>query len=144
LRYTATIREDEGGTYGVGVSMYNLSLPTQEMMLYMMFDCDPEKAEKLASIIFREIELLKQNGPTEEDLNKTLMYLKKDREEQVKENSFWLNVIEQKYMYKFDNISDQKYYEAVNKLNAQTIKQAVNNIVDTNKYLQLIMVPKLN
>ena len=47
IRYTKSIREEEGGTYGVGVWNTSTEYPYESFSLNIKFDCDPEKSEKL-------------------------------------------------------------------------------------------------
>jgi zinc protease len=56
LRYTETIREEEGGSYGVGVWNSTNEYPVESYKLNMQFDCDPEKQEMFTEIIYKEIE----------------------------------------------------------------------------------------
>ncbi len=140
LRYTATIREEEGGSYGVDTQISMMKLPVEKYLAYAMFDCDPENAEKLAKIIYREIELLQKNGPTEVDLQKTIKYLRKDREEKLKKNGFWLNVLYEKYANNYDPSLKENYDKIVDKMTVETIKNAFK-VIDTKKHLQLITKP---
>lgn len=141
LRYTATIREEEGGSYGVGVNNSVSKTPIQSYMMYAMFDCAPAKSEDLAKIIYREIELLQKNGPSQTDLDKTLEYLKKDYEEKVKLNNFWLGALYNKYANGYDITQPENYNDIVSKMTIESIRKAFNKI-DTQKCIQLIMQPE--
>ena len=46
-RYTKSIREEQGGTYGVGVSGSVSREPVTSYSIEMSFDCDPDKAATL-------------------------------------------------------------------------------------------------
>ena len=49
------IREKEGGTYGVGVQAGSSKEPYESYSMTMSFDCDPDKAEHLKSLIYAEM-----------------------------------------------------------------------------------------
>ena len=63
-RYMTNIREKEGGTYGVGVQSGSSKEPYESYSMSMSFDCDPDKAEHLKSLIYAEIDKLMKEGPT--------------------------------------------------------------------------------
>jgi zinc protease len=117
LRYTETIREKEGGTYGVGVGGMATPYPTSQMSVALNFDCDPAKAEHLKSVAYREIETIINEGPTEVDFDKTIKNLLKDREQQSQHNSFYLRALFNMY-YRNTNTADPANFENV--LNAMT------------------------
>ena len=123
LRYTETIREEEGGTYGVRVGAELNHYPLESYEVKMMFDCDPEKSEHLTSIVYREVEKLKKEGPTEDDFKKTVEYLKKTRQEQIRENSFWQSALIKKYYHGFDPTSEDNYNQIVEALTKESLKK---------------------
>ena len=63
IRYLESIREKEGGSYGVGVGAYAANVPVEEAAVIMQFDTDPEKQERLMGIIHQEIDEIVKNGP---------------------------------------------------------------------------------
>ena len=68
-RYMTNIREKEGGTYGVGVQSGSSKEPYESYSMSMSFDCDPDKAEHLKSLIYAEIDKLMKEGPTQEEID---------------------------------------------------------------------------
>jgi len=58
LRYTETIREEQGGSYGVGVRASASEYPRERFDLSIQFDCAPEKYEMLKGIVYDEVEKL--------------------------------------------------------------------------------------
>ena len=60
-----TLREALGGTYGVEVGAHATKIPEPRYSVTIDFGCDPERTEELVKALFREIERLKANGPTD-------------------------------------------------------------------------------
>ncbi len=141
LRYIETIREQEGGTYGVGVYKSTNKHPESRYMVHIRFDCAPEKAEQLTQIVYREIEKIKENGPTDEDLQKTIEYFQKTRQENLKENSFWLEALVEKSQNGIDNTSSTKYDEILSKITKESLKKAANLYFNMNQRIELTMKP---
>jgi len=141
LRYIETIREQEGGTYGVGVHLSNEKHPESRYTMHIRFDCAPEKAEQLTQIVYREIEKIKENGPTDEDFQKTMEYFQKIRQEKLKENQYWVNAISEKYKNGIDGTSAQNYEEILSKITKESLKKAANLYFDMNQRIELTMKP---
>lgn len=142
LRYTEEVREKEGGTYGVGVYTNFSQYPTSEATLYIQFDCDPEKADHLKSICYREIEKLAKEGPSEKDLNKVILNLKKDREQSKLHNKYWSSAIRNFY-YHGENTADPANYEKIlNKMTVKRIRKAAKKFFKKINKVDLTVLPK--
>ena len=142
LRYIEEIREKEGGTYGVRVSASSSKFPKAEKSLQLMFDTDPEKAAHLKSIVFREIEKIAANGPTAEDLDKTIKNLLKNREQSKLHNSYWMQALSSYYTYDYNPASADNFENILAKLTAQQVQQFVKTFVDKADVVDIIFKPK--
>lgn len=141
LRYTETIREKEGGSYGVGVWTSTSKYPYEGYKLNMKFDCDPERAEHLMAIVYEEVEKLQNTGPTEVDVHKTIEYFLKTREEKLKENSFWLSSLVSIDKNKLNTISSANYEEIVKGMTPKNIQKFCKKIFKDSKNVEVVMLP---
>jgi len=142
LRYIETVREDEGGTYGVRVGSNLNQYPYGKVSLSMNFDCDPERAEHLKSILYREIDKIVTEGPTTVDFDKTIQNMLKERQESRPHNSFWMNSL---YGYYFSGINsaDETNYEAILKtLTQKDIQDFAKRLVANVDIMDIVFVPK--
>jgi zinc protease len=117
--YVEKVREEEGGTYGVSVSLGVQKRPEQMGQGFINFDCDPTRANELKAIIYRELNNLMEKGPSKENLDKTVTNILKTREENKLHNSYWLSTIGRYYSYGI-NSNDPKNYEKI--LKSFTVK----------------------
>lgn len=81
LRYTETLREEEGGTYGASAKAYLQKEPVEQASVSITFDANPNKVEGLIKIVHNEIQKLAEGDIDQSDLNKTLTNYLKEREE---------------------------------------------------------------
>ena len=139
IRYTETIREEEGGTYGVGLRANTSEFPVQDFGLNINFDCDPEKADKLKSIVYEEIENLLKNGPSETDLNKAKENFLKNRENALKENRFWSNSIVFNLQHDENILDHEKYNSTINSITIEKVKEAANKFLTQGNNIEIIM-----
>ena len=92
--YTEKIREDEGGTYGVGVQGNTSLRPKETFMFLIGFQTNKEMYEKLMGIAKVELQNVANNGPRPEDLKKVKEYLIKKHSEDLESNRYWMNSIQ--------------------------------------------------
>ena len=64
--YTKKIREEQGGTYGVGTALQGRRRPTSRIDVHVLFTTNVESAELLSQIAIDELKKYAENGPTAE------------------------------------------------------------------------------
>ena len=138
-RYLESIREREGGSYGVGCSGTMDIIPVPCARLIMQFDTDPEKQEKLMGIIHEEVNTIVANGPLEKDLQKEKESMLKDFEEDLEKNNYWDTVLYMYYMYGIDYITD--YKAAVEAITAETVQETLKKLVAAGNVFEVVMLP---
>ena len=138
-RYLETIREKEGGTYGVGVRGSIGNTPIEQATLQMQFDTDPEKQARLMAIIHQEVEDIVANGPTPESVKKIQENMLKNYDENLRENSWWRGVIKSYYEDGIDSLND--YKKAVNALTPALIQETLKKLTDQKNVIEVVMTP---
>lgn len=127
IYYTRTIREEEGGTYGVGVMGQVTERPKNAYMFLIAFDTNRDMYEKLINKVHDGFNDVAQNGPAQEDLTKVIENLYKKRAEEKEENRFWLNAIE---TFNEDKINIDAEFEAIVKsITPQTIADFAKEVL---------------
>ena len=138
-RYLESIREREGGSYGVGCAGRLDKLPKPTARLFMQFDTDPEKQEKLLSIIHEEVNTIIKDGPLAKDLNKEKESMLKDFQEDLEKNGYWQYVLEMYYTYGINYIAD--YQTAVENITAETVQETLKKLVASGNVFEVVMMP---
>lgn len=138
--YTEKVREDEGGTYGVSTQGQISRYPKGQTILQIIYDTDPEKAERLNEVIHRELKAIADEGPRDEDFNKVKEYMLKQYNENLKENSYWMNILSTKHFYGEDNYSS--YLDTLNSITASDIKQFAKDFLSQNNEVIVMMMPE--
>jgi len=139
LHYIERIREDEGGAYSVRVSYNNTKRPVPHYDFVVTFETDPVKADKLLGIVHSEIDKFIKNGPTEADLQKYKEYALKQRQEDMKENSWWNSLLQEYYMNKLDYLSG--FETKVKALNVKTVQDFAKKAFGQDNVVEVIMRP---
>ena len=127
IYYTRTIREEEGGTYGVGVMGQLTDKPKDAFLFLVGFDTNKDMYEKLMGKVREGLNDVAQNGPSQEDLTKVVENLYKKRTEQLEENNFWINAIN---TYEDDKINMVAEYDAIVKsITPQTLADFAKEVL---------------
>lgn len=100
--YTKTIREEEGGTYGVNVMGRVDNYPYGSFTFLIGFDTDPKLTDKLLGKVKDGLKDIAANGPSEENLNKIKEFMLKNYTEAQRNNSHWLKAINSYYAWNTD------------------------------------------
>ncbi len=141
IKLREKIREDESGTYGIGVYPDLNKYPTQEYTLTVRFGCSPDNVTKLVNSVFDEFKKIQKEGPTEIDLNKAKETFIRERETNMKENKFWLGMLDNHAFLGEDVMTDEAYDKAVESLTADQVKEAANKYLTLNHYVYGVLKP---
>lgn len=142
VRYTENIREKEGGTYGVSVNSEASKEPIPIYTMTMTFNCDPDKADHLKSLIYAEIEKVKKEGVTQDEINNITKNLLKDFEQSKPHNSYWLSVITTYYIYDINNNDPAQFVDILKNMTPEDIKDFADRMFDNPDILDVVFTPK--
>ena len=131
IYYTRSIREEEGGTYGVGVVGQISNKPKDDYLFLVGFDTNKEMYEKLLGKVYEGLNDVAENGPAQEDLTKVVENLYKKRAEQLEENSFWLKAIDTFEEDKINVVAE--YDEIVKSITPQSIADFAKEVLKGSK-----------
>ena len=137
--YTKTIREKEGGTYGVGSSLSAARKPYDRVTFMVQFDTNSEQAEKLSGLTAKYLQEFAQNGPTEEELAMALENLKKNVPESRISNSYWKSALNLNLEHGIDY--DAEYEAALNSVTAEDVKTLLQAVLAQGNFIQIMLAP---
>ena len=138
--YTETIREKEGGTYGVGCSLGASRAPFSRYTFLVQFDTNPEQAAKLSGLTAQYLNDFAQNGPTAEQLTMAVENLRKNMPESRISNSYWQSALELNDEHGVDY--DKEYEEALNNVTADDIKTLMQAVLAQGNFIQVVLAPQ--
>jgi zinc protease len=137
--YTETIREKEGGSYGVSVNGNISKLPKQKFTFQVYFDTDPVKREKLTGIVYDEVKKLITEGPSEVNVNKAKEFMLKKHQEDLTENGYWSGIIYTQIVLGMD------YHTTIEKVTSSVtptmIKEFAKKIFTQGNIIEVSMSP---
>jgi zinc protease len=141
IKCRESMREDQGGVYGVNISGNASKLPKPKYTIQSVWGCSPDNITKLSQTVLTEMEKIKSDGPTETDLNKVKETLIRERETKVKENGFWLSLLQNHFLQGDKLISLDEYKKIVSAVSVADIKTCAGKYLNTGSYVQVALTP---
>lgn len=135
--YTEKVREDQGGTYGVGVNGSVSNYPKEQFRLLIGFDTNEQKRDTLIDIVYKELKQIALNGPSEVNFNKVKEFMLKKHKEDLRENGYWSGILYNAYMEKQDLHS--QYDTTINSLTPDKIKKFTAYILSQGNNVEVVM-----
>ena len=144
LRFTETLREEEGGTYGASAFARVSRRPVQEASISVNFDCNPDKVESLVAIVHQEIQKISNGIIKQEDLDKATTNYLKDRKQQKDYNRYQMRLLTN-YFREGYNMNDSKNFEdIVNSITAKDVQNFTQKLLKNAKQYEIVVKPKEN
>ena len=134
--YLESIREKEGGTYGVSVQGQVDTNPKDQFMFLYGFDTSEDKRERLEEIAYQELVHVAEVGPKAEHFDKVKEYLVKAQAEQEKKNSYWQNALVEESLFGEDNVSD--YLEVLNSIEMKDVQKMAKKVISSGNRMQVV------
>lgn len=141
-RYLDVIREEEGGSYGVGVRAGVDKFPREEYNLLIRFDTDPTKADKLKGMVYDEVQNLFKLGVQEDELIEAKKNFIKERQENLRKNGYWLGVIQHEYVYGEPMLSLEAYEKMINSITKEQVEKFAKKYLTAPAKIEVVMSPK--
>ena len=138
-----SMREDMGGVYGVGVYGGGSRDPKPEYELTISFTCDPDDAEALINTALKDIETLQKDGPSEKNMTKVKETLRKELEEGLTLNRYWLNYLFGAMRYDTDPSNILKQEGRIDALTAKAVQMAAQKYFDQQNFGKFILYPEV-
>lgn len=144
LRFTETLREQEGGTYGASAGASVSKRPVENASVSVSFDCNPEKVEKLIAIVHREIEDMAKGNIQQTDLDKVTANYLKERKEQQEYNNYEMSLLTN-YFREGYHMNDPKNFEdLVNNISVADLQEFTKALLENADSYEIAIKPTEN
>ena len=136
--YTESVREEQGGTYGVSTTVSVNQLPKPAVYMAIQFQTDSAKVATLLPIIYDELGKIATKGPKAEHLQKAKEYAKKTYIDQQKNNGYWLDRLVDTQFYGYD--SQASYLSDLEKITTKDIQKAAKTLLNSPNLKEIVQV----
>lgn len=138
IAYTDSVREEKGGTYGVGVSFNLEKEDNPNALLRISYKSDPKRYEELNPVIYKQLLNIADHGPVASSMDKVKKYLKKQYGQMAITNDYWSYVI----WHQLDDDADfdKDYCKMVDNLTASDVQKMAKELLKQNHRVEVTML----
>lgn len=139
---TRALREDLGGTYGVGVEPQFEWAPTPSYRLTVSFACDPDRRDALLAAMWRTIEQFRADGPSPGQVADGLLTHRRDREAWQKDNNALAVRLAQAYLRgesPAEALDDSRLDAAIT---VTALRDAARQVLSPERYVLVTLMPE--
>ncbi len=142
IRMRESMREDQGGVYGVRATASASKYPKQEINVSISWGCAPENVEKLVETVFYEMDTLKMQGPGTVNLEKAKATSLREYETKFKENNYWLSKINGAAYLNDKMLTLDEIREIIDQANSEELQKMAEKYFNEKHYLKVILLPE--
>jgi zinc protease len=142
VRLREEIREEKGGTYGVGAWVSPKHYPYSDYTFGVTFTTSPDKLDELILTIKKVFAEIKAGSFKDDNIDKIKEQMTRKRETDIKKNNFWLgNMYARSFNQQpFTLINDyDKYVKTISK---ESLTKTANKYLDEKNWIQVVLYPE--
>lgn len=140
VKYTKSIREEMGATYGVGASVDAGRKPVERYTINVSFDTNDEKLKEAGAQVKKEIEAIANGASVKDELDIARGAAAKNFEKSIgTSNQAWLSYITT--FHKYGNNFPKDYLKELNSITQKDVQELAKKILASGNEIELIMVP---
>lgn len=136
------VREEAGGSYDVGVDAELNRYPDEEYFVYIGFGCAPDQVDTLTELVFDQITKIRRQGPAEKDVNKVKEILRREHEQNLKSNDYWLGILQLAYLNDLDPKVLLDFEARLENISIDTLQKMAVETLDPGSYVRVVLNPE--
>lgn len=142
-RLLESIREDKSSVYYIGAEPGFNRWPVPEYTMTIYYGTAPEKLKELKESVFATINDLITNGPKPDEVAKAREKIKRERETQLRENSFWEATLKTYYLNRNGDFKTYpEFGPVVEHLTSDALKIAASHYFGFKNYISVALKPE--
>ena len=143
IKLREELREELGGVYSVNAQPSISELPEPSYQISVSFGCDPDRVNELITAVMDQVNTLKEEGATEDELGKIKEQQRRTRETQKETNGFWVSVLDFYNTRPNEDILDiLTYEEMIESLSSEDIKNVSRASFNEESFIKAILLPE--
>ena len=139
-RFTRTIREDEGGSYGINVA----ASAGDEQYFGVNFNSSLEKGDRMRALVFQMIDEVRRDGVDKEEVEDQVMILTKSLRETLTDKglNYWMHTLMQ-YIHTHEEESSMADFEkTIGKIGTKKVQAWADRFFGTAECVDIVIKSK--
>jgi zinc protease len=142
IKIIEQLREEMSGIYGGGINSSLVRRPYGHYAINLSFPCGPENVDKLVAAALTIIKDAREKGIEQKDLDKVKETLKKQNEDQLRENDYWLEALTSSWMEHDNPQWIPGYEKIVDAVTVADLKEMAKKYFNMDNYIKAVLNPE--
>lgn len=142
IELTDKIREEMGAAYGVGVGGGLQPRPVGTYQVAVRLQCAPDEVEPIVRAIREMADRYRREGPSQAVVDKVKQMQRREREVALRDNGFWLGILENYYANGLDPRLIPQHDKLVDSLTPAALKGAAERYLDPARSVVGVLDPE--
>ncbi|MGE3275375.1 MAG: M16 family metallopeptidase [Vicinamibacterales bacterium] len=142
IRLRDILREELGGTYSVGVSYQNALPQNHYGSMTVQFGSAPENVGKLTAAVLAEVERLRTEGPSADDVARVQELERRDLETSQRQNAYWIGSLQTVALLGWDPAGIAHRDERIEKLTPEILHTTIQKYFPLDRYTVVTLLPE--
>jgi zinc protease len=142
IKIIEQLREEMSGIYGGGMSGSLQPRPYPHYSISLRFPCGPENVDKLVAAALVIVKDAREKGVEQKDLDKVKETLKKQNDDRLKENDYWLEALSASWIDHDNPVWIPDYAKRVDAVTVQDLQEAAKKYFTMDNYIKAVLNPE--
>lgn len=142
IRLREVLREDKGGTYGVGVSASCNHIPYERARVDISFGSAPERVEELVAATYAVLDSVKAGAISDSNLVKVREIMRRAHETSLKQNESWAATMADADEDGRDQTDWLKTPDLVAAITREQLRDAARAVIDARQVARFTLLPE--
>ncbi len=137
-----TIREEAGGTYGVGAAGWRNRFPIPRAFMQIFFGMDPQRSDELIDSALRVVEDLRTRPVRDDYLERVKAQQRETLRQSIRDNDYWLANLQFAIEHGRPLETILEFPDLIEALTAEDIQDVARRYLKPEQRLQLLLLPE--
>lgn len=142
IKIIEQLREEMSGIYGGGMNSSLARRPYGNYSISLSFPCGPENVDKLVTAALGIIRNAREKGIEQKDLDKVKETLKKQYEDQLKQNDYWLEALTSSWIEHDNPQWITGYEKIVDAVTVADLQEMAKKYFNMDNYIKAVLNPE--
>jgi zinc protease len=141
-RLRQILREELGGTYGASAGYAGREPATGYGTVSVSFGSSPENVDRMVAATLKEIERLRNEGPSAEDVSKEKEVERRELEVSMKRNGYWNGSLRMTQLMGWDARRIAKRFERIDLLTPDLLRETFRRYLPADRFTVASLFPE--
>jgi zinc protease len=142
IRLREAVRDEAGGSYDISASAQLSRYPKPEYYIWVGFGCAPDQVERLSGVVLDQVDKIRAQGPVAEDLAKVKEILRREHEQNLQDNGYWLGSLQTAYSNGLDPRVLLDFDTRLGSISVQSVQSTAVELLRPDNYVRVDLLPE--